>query len=200
MSIYTYSNDLRALTWTDGAPTPSATNNNGLYIQYTGNGFAFTAPADTSLRNLTVHVGAWLAGATLTAHLSDGSAPDFVDTTPQATGQYDRNYTLTYQAASAGQALNISWVLTSGGGNVTLNGAALSAAGASIAASAGTPQSATVNTAFATALQAIVKDANGNPLSGVSVTFAAPTAAPARPSADRSRSPPTPVASPPHRF
>ena len=45
---------------------------------------------------------------------------------------------------------------------------------ASIVATAGTPQSATVNTAFATALQAMVKDANGNPLSGVTVTFTAP--------------------------
>ncbi len=44
----------------------------------------------------------------------------------------------------------------------------------SITATAGTPQSATVNTAFATALQASVKDANGNPVSGVTVTFTAP--------------------------
>ena len=45
---------------------------------------------------------------------------------------------------------------------------------ASIAATAGTPQSATISTAFLTALQATVKDANSNPVSGVSVTFAAP--------------------------
>ncbi|MDR3639528.1 MAG: hypothetical protein P4L84_37350 [Isosphaeraceae bacterium] len=44
-----------------------------------------------------------------------------------------------------------------------------------ITATAGTPQSALVNTAFATALQAKVTDQNGNPLSGVTVTFAAPT-------------------------
>ena len=39
---------------------------------------------------------------------------------------------------------------------------------------AGTPQSATVNTAFATALQALVMDTNGVPMSGVTVTFAVP--------------------------
>jgi hypothetical protein len=44
----------------------------------------------------------------------------------------------------------------------------------SIVAFAGTPQSATVGTAFATALQASVLDGFGNPVSGVSVTFTAP--------------------------
>src|SRR5439155_829689 len=44
----------------------------------------------------------------------------------------------------------------------------------SITANAGTPQSTTVNTAFGTVLQALVRDASNNPLSGVSVTFAAP--------------------------
>ena len=45
---------------------------------------------------------------------------------------------------------------------------------ASITASAGTPQTATIGAAFATLLQATVKDASNNPVSGVSVTFAAP--------------------------
>jgi protocatechuate 3,4-dioxygenase beta subunit len=43
-----------------------------------------------------------------------------------------------------------------------------------ISATAGTPQSATVSTAFATALQATVKDQNGNPFPGATVTFTAP--------------------------
>ncbi len=45
---------------------------------------------------------------------------------------------------------------------------------ASIVATAGTSQSTTISTAFATALQATVKDAGGNPISGVTVTFALP--------------------------
>ena len=45
---------------------------------------------------------------------------------------------------------------------------------ASITATAGTPQSATVNTAFAAQLQATVKDSLNNPVSGVTVTFTAP--------------------------
>ena len=46
---------------------------------------------------------------------------------------------------------------------------------ASIAATAGTPQSATVNTAFTTNLAATVKDVYGNPVPGKIVTFNAPT-------------------------
>ncbi|MGD0136085.1 MAG: discoidin domain-containing protein, partial [Bryobacteraceae bacterium] len=45
---------------------------------------------------------------------------------------------------------------------------------AAIASSAGTPQSATVGTTFATALQATVTNASNNPVSGAAVTFAAP--------------------------
>ena len=43
----------------------------------------------------------------------------------------------------------------------------------SIAATAGTPQSATMSTAFATELQATVTD-SGNPVSGATVNFIAP--------------------------
>ncbi len=123
--VQAYTNDPRALSWTDGTPTASDSNNKGLYIFYSQNGFSFTVPADTSTRTLTVHVGGWLSGGTLTAHLSDGSAADFVDTTAQVNVSFDRNYTLTYNAGSAGQTLKITWVVTSGAGNVTLSGAAL---------------------------------------------------------------------------
>src|SRR5258706_118325 len=55
--------------------------------------------------------------------------------------------------------------------------AAVGAAGSpsNITATAGTPQSATVSTAFATQLQATVRDALNSPVSGVTVTFTAPT-------------------------
>jgi len=121
-----YPNDPRPLSWTDGTPTASSTNNtDGVYTSNVGNGFSITAPADTTSRTLTVHVGGWFSGGTLTARLSDGSATNFVDTTTAAIGQYDRNYTLTYNAASAGQTLTVTWVMASGTGNVTLNGAGL---------------------------------------------------------------------------
>ena len=46
---------------------------------------------------------------------------------------------------------------------------------ASITATSGTPQSATINTAFAAPLVATVKDTGGNPVAGVTVTFSAPS-------------------------
>jgi hypothetical protein len=70
-----------------------------------------------------------------------------------------------------------------GGYNVTATVGSLSTsfaltntpgAPASVAATGGTPQSAPLGTAFPLALQATVKDANGNPTPGVTVTFAAP--------------------------
>jgi hypothetical protein len=124
-TVQKYGNDPRPLNWSDGTPTASGTNNvNGVYIGI-GGGFSFTAPADTSSRTLIVHVGGYSSGGTLTAHLSDKSAVDFLDTTATVSGQYDRNYTLTYNAGSTGQTLTITWKLSSGAGNVTLNGAAL---------------------------------------------------------------------------
>ncbi|MBK7804437.1 MAG: hypothetical protein IPJ55_17640 [Chloracidobacterium sp.] len=47
---------------------------------------------------------------------------------------------------------------------------------ATVSATAGTPQSATIGTPFATALQATVKDAFNNPVAGATVTFTAPAA------------------------
>ena len=125
-NVLAYSNDLRPISWSDGTPTASAASDtNGLYIQGLGQGFSFTAPADTTSRTLVVHLGGWKSGGTLTAHLSDGSAADFTDTTATASGQYDRNYTLIYSGASAGQTLTVTWKMSSGSGNVTLNAAAI---------------------------------------------------------------------------
>jgi thermitase len=56
----------------------------------------------------------------------------------------------------------------------TCTGSASPSTPASITATAGSNQSATVGTAFSTALQATVKDSGNNPVSGVSVTFTAP--------------------------
>jgi hypothetical protein len=52
------------------------------------------------------------------------------------------------------------------------------AAATTVTATGGTPQSATVGTAFATNLAATVLDSNSSPVSGVSVTFTAPASGP----------------------
>jgi adhesin/invasin len=71
-------------------------------------------------------------------------------------------YTLTVEAAGITSATSHPFNVTAG-------------AASTIQATGGTPQSATTLTAFPQALQATVKDASGNPISGVTVTFAAPT-------------------------
>ena len=181
-AVLSYGDDPRPISWTGGTPTATGTDSpRGVYVPGIGNGFAVTAPADATTHQLLVHVGGYLSGGRLTAHLSDGSAPDYTDLAATATdtvNNYDRNYTLTYQAASPGQTLTITWVMTSGTHNVSLSAVALSAgpgpASASVTATAGTPQSTVVDTAFATALQATVVDANGMPVPDVTVTFTAP--------------------------
>jgi hypothetical protein len=125
-----YGNDLRTMSWSDGLTAPSGANTQGVFVAGTASGFSFSAPADTATRTLTLYGGGFNSRGMLSAHLSDGSAPDFVDTTPSGTGQYDAVYTLTYQAASAGQQLTVQWTQFSGAGNVTLQGAALAGGGA----------------------------------------------------------------------
>jgi hypothetical protein len=127
-TVFTYGNDLRRLTWSDGTPTASGSNINGIYIAGIGSGFLLTAPADTIRRTLTVYVGGWNSGGRLSAHLSDGSAADYTSASISSAGQYDGVYTLIYNAATAGKQLRVQWTQASGAGNVTLQAAALSSA------------------------------------------------------------------------
>jgi hypothetical protein len=126
----TYTDDPRLISWTGGTPTATSTNNpSGFYILGIGNGLTFTAPADTSVRTLIVHVGGFHSGGILTAHLSDGSAADYTNTSSILNARYDRNYTLTYRASGPGQTLRVTWTMVSGNGNnrnVNISAAALS--------------------------------------------------------------------------
>ena len=80
-------------------------------------------------RTLTVYVGIQNATGTLTAHLSDGSAADYVKAYSAQKQRLDGVYTLTYRAASAVQPVTVKWTQTKGSrgnnGNISLQGAAL---------------------------------------------------------------------------
>ena len=78
-TVLNYTNDPRTCTWSDGTPTASGSNKNGIYITGVGKGFQITAPADLTQRTVKVYVGGWVSGGTLTASLSDASAPDYVN-------------------------------------------------------------------------------------------------------------------------
>jgi hypothetical protein len=120
-----YSNDPRTLVWTNGTSNACGSSANGVSVSGTSNGFLVTIPADTIVRTVKLYVGGTNSRGMLTAHLSDGSAADFVDMGLSSTGQYDAVYTLDYSAASAGQQLTIMWTLFSGGGSIALQGVAL---------------------------------------------------------------------------
>ena len=106
--------------WSDGSPIASGANaRTGL--QHNGGpptnastlnrGFRFTVPADTTQRTVKVWVALNRAGGHFTATLSDGSAAGFADDYNVGTGDFiGAVYNLTYQAASAGQTLTVTWV------------------------------------------------------------------------------------------
>lgn len=101
--------------------------------------------------------GAFAGGVNTATTNASGVATAAVFTANGVIGSY------TVTASVSGVGANANFSLTN-----------LSAPPASITATAGTPQSATVNTAFTTAFQVAVKDASNNPVSGVTVTFTAP--------------------------
>jgi hypothetical protein len=125
-----YANNSVGYTWTDGVPNATATNSTtGVFVSGLNNGFRITVPADTTARILKVYVGAWRVRGNLVAHLSDGSALDFTDSSLVNTSGVTTLgvYTLTYRAASAGQTLTISFTQnTTAIGNVTLQAATVS--------------------------------------------------------------------------
>jgi hypothetical protein len=69
----------------------------------------------------------------LTATLSDGSAPAYVDTslgdTIDTSHGKEAYYAITYKANSPGQTLTVTWTNTTAGGNVTIQSVALGTSG-----------------------------------------------------------------------
>ncbi len=116
----------------------------------------FTAPSSGASGTFA---GGTNGGTTVTATTgATGVATASVFTANSTIGSY------TVTAAVTGVSTKASFSLTNTAGPA-----------ASITATAGTPQSATVSAAFSTALQATVKDAGGNPVTGATVTFKAPS-------------------------
>jgi hypothetical protein len=127
-AVNSYNNNATGYTWTGGTPDASATNSTtGVYIPGLGNGFRISAPADATTRTLTVYAGVFRSQGKMVAHLSDGSAPDFVDTTlNNQAGSSGAAYSFTYKAGSSGQQLVITFTQNdNNGGNVTLQAATL---------------------------------------------------------------------------
>lgn len=124
---YTDAKERAGYTWAGGTPTASSTTHGGLYTIGLDQGFELQVPADTTLRTLVVYLGGWKSSGRVTASLSDGSAPDSVQTVEDLTNPYDRRLAFTYRAGSAGQTLLVRYIQVGGTGasNVSLQAAAL---------------------------------------------------------------------------
>jgi hypothetical protein len=165
--VYQYADNFNGYTWSDGFPEIGATNTpTGVWaygVPNIGSGFRFAVPADTIPRTLKVYVG-WFAGmGQFEAHLSDNSAPGYINSTPllepHLAGGPGHVYTIDYAADSPGQSLIIRWTLISlrsSTANVTLQAAALSASEAN-------------NPPFAV----ITNEANGNFTTGTPIRLGA---------------------------
>ncbi len=116
-------------SWTDGTPTTSASKTaSGLRVYIEDNGFEFTVPADTTLKNLKVYVGVKQAGGRFKAFLSDASIPAYIVQIDEFNGIASREVNLNFRAASAGQTLTVRYTLYSKPGEtgwVSLESAAL---------------------------------------------------------------------------
>jgi hypothetical protein len=119
-------NYLLGFTWNDGTPDPNANNTQtGVYVSGHGEGFHIVVLADTTTRTFRLYGGGQQSTCTLTAHLSDGSAPDLVQTGSDPGALFYRTITIQYHAASAGQTLQIYWVVTSPSGFAHVQSASL---------------------------------------------------------------------------
>ena len=96
-------------------------------------------------------------GGTTTQNTNAAGLATFANLTVSQTGSYQ----LVASAANFASAQSNPFTVRTGNP-------------ASIATAGGTPQSATISTAFATPLAVLVRDASGNPASGVTVAFTVP--------------------------
>ncbi len=100
-----------------------------------GRGYALTVPADTEARTLVVYVGGWNSNRTARRESERRQcralqrvAPPPSDGNPLR-DDYDVRLAITYQAASAGQTLNLRYEQTSAGGTVNFMAATLQGGG-----------------------------------------------------------------------
>jgi hypothetical protein len=123
-----YTDNPIAFDWLDGTPTAiGKSTTTGIYTDGLGSGFRLQVPADNALHTLRLYVGGWRSGATLLAHLDDGSAPDYRDDSlADLSTNWVAVYTIDYRAAGA-STLTVTWEMSTGfgPGNSSLQAATL---------------------------------------------------------------------------
>lgn len=120
-----YSADPRWSKWTDGASGAQISpQQSSAGLSQLNNGFIFKIPVDNLQRTLIVHLGGHFSGGIFTATLDDGSGYIYSDEVESTEQDYDRNYTLTFNASKP-STLTVTWKMTSGLGFITINSMSL---------------------------------------------------------------------------
>ncbi|MGA2536290.1 MAG: choice-of-anchor Q domain-containing protein, partial [Terracidiphilus sp.] len=162
------------LTNTAGAAS-SMTANSGTTPQTATVNTAFTNALAVTVEDM---YGNPVSGASVTFTApGSGASGKFSNSTATITVTTNASGVASAPFTANGMAGGPYTVSAASAGLTTQNFTLTNTAGAasSMSANAGTtPQTATVNTAFANALAVTVEDASSNPVSGVSVTFTAP--------------------------
>jgi hypothetical protein len=107
------------LSWSDGAPTASATTHSGVFVYGMGSGFTVTAPTSTTTRTLRLYVSQDNSTSLFTAHVADGSSADFIKMNTVLSGNFTQVYTIVVRT-SAPSTLTASFTNTGTGGDVDL--------------------------------------------------------------------------------
>jgi len=129
-----FSDNPTKYSWTNGTPQVNTQGTTtGVWTYGLHNGFQITVPADTTSRTVKLYIGVWRAQGLVKATVS-GSNVTYKNTALENVSATSNGvYTLTYNAASAGQKLTIAFTVQKSFdpfGNVTLQSATLSAAAA----------------------------------------------------------------------
>lgn len=99
-------------SWSGGTPHPTVSGTSTGVGVHQGSAMTFTVAATTTPRTLRLYVGAQNATGRLDISLSDGSAAAQTKTLSSNSSTTNVRYTITFNAASANQMLNVSWTDT----------------------------------------------------------------------------------------
>jgi len=129
--LHQYTDNHVVFSWSNGTPSSAATGTaTGVFIEGVGNGFHVSVPAGPTVHTLNLYLSSFGADYRLTADLSDGSSPEYVDEQiyPVASNGLYRVYRFTYRSLTPNATLDVRWVDALdryGGANVTLQAATL---------------------------------------------------------------------------
>jgi Fe-S cluster assembly iron-binding protein IscA len=164
-----------------GSTSINVTGSAGSVTATTGSGqsaavsTAYATPLQATVKDSS---GNLLSGVTVTFTApASGASGTFANGTATTTAVSNSSGVATASTFTANTIVGTVSIIASASGanSATFTLTNTAGAPASVTATAGSGQSAAISTAYTTALQATVKDSSGNLVSGITVTFTAPS-------------------------